>query len=38
MMIPSLTDSSSQYGQYDRITGGKSLTESGHPAVMIPCS
>ena len=38
MMIPSLTDSSSLYGQYDRITGGKSLIESGHPAVMIPCS
>ena len=38
MMIQSLTDTSSLYGQYGRITGGKSLIESGHPAVMIPCS
>ena len=38
MTIPSLTDSSSLYGQYDRITGSKSLIELGHPAVMIPCS
>ena len=38
MMIPSLTDSSPLYAHYDRITGGKSLIESGHPAVMIPCS
>ena len=38
MMIPSLTDSLSLYGQYDCITSGKSLTESSHPAVMIPCS
>ena len=38
MMIPSLTDSSYLYGQYDRITGGKSLIESGHAAVMFPYS
>ena len=37
-MIPSLTDSSSLYGQYDRITSGKSLIESGHPAFIIACS
>ena len=38
MMIRSLRDSSSLYGHYDSVTCGKSLIESGHPAVMIPCS